>query len=74
MADTLHARWMLPTGEEIRLITLEELKGLPDGTVLVDIFGQRAVIGSDQIDMDTRGGLVAYSRNELSATSGARAA
>ena len=48
-------------------MTLEELKGLPDGTVLVDIFGQRAVIGSDEIDTDTRSGFVAYSRNQRSA-------
>ena len=67
MADTLHPRWKLPTGDEVRLMTLEELTGLPDGTVLVDIFGRRVVIGSDEIDTDTRSGFVAYSRNQLSA-------
>lgn len=50
-------------------MTLEELEGLPDGTVLVDIFGQRTVIGRDEIDTDTRSGFVAYSRNPLSAAS-----
>jgi len=64
MDHTLHGRWKLPTGEQIRLLTLEELKGLPDGTVLVDIFGQRTVTGSDEIDTDTRSGFVAYSRKQ----------
>jgi hypothetical protein len=67
MTDMLHEPWKLPTGEELRLMTLEELRGLPDGTVLVDIFGQHAVVGRDEIDTDTRGGFVAYSRNQLSA-------
>ena len=65
MTDTRHEPWKLPTGEEIRLITLEELKELPDGTVLVDIFGQHAVVGRDEIDTDTRSGFVAYSREPV---------
>jgi len=71
VSDTLHEPWKLATGEELRLITLEELKELPDGTVLVDIFGQRAVVGRDEIDTDTRGGFVAYGRHQWSARAAA---
>ncbi len=44
----------------LRLITPEELKSLPDGTKLKCIDGQEVTVGVDRIDSDTRNGLLAY--------------
>lgn len=46
-------------GRTIALITPAELAALPDGTVLVDIFGHEEVKGVDEIDNDTRFGYLA---------------
>ena len=42
------------------LITPEKLRRLPSGTVLYDIFGEPAIVGTDTIDMDTRSRYLAY--------------
>lgn len=52
--------WSLDDGRVIRLLTPEELKALPVGTTLFDIFGEEVVTGSDYIDDDTRAGYTAY--------------
>lgn len=52
--------WKLEDRREIRLITPIELKGLPKNTILYDIFGEQAIVGEDEIDLDTRGGYLAY--------------
>ena len=44
----------------IRLITPEEFANLPDGTILIDIFGGQATKGVDYIDGDTRCGFMVY--------------
>ncbi len=56
----MRAPWKLKDGRVIDLITPKELATLPDGTVLVDIFGVSYVTGKDPIDTDTRGGMLAY--------------
>lgn len=57
--------WQIETngplhGRQIKLLTPEELKELPKGTVLHDIFGEKFVYGQDHIDDDTRGGHLAF--------------
>lgn len=52
--------WKLRDGRTITLLTLAELKGLPDGVVVTCIDGTEAVKGVDDIDDDTRAGLLAY--------------
>lgn len=47
-------------GEYISLLTPEEYERLPDGVVLINIFGEEHIKGRDYIDMDTRGGRLAY--------------
>ena len=42
------------------LLTPEELDDMPNGLVLEDIVGGRAVIGKSDIDTDTRFGYIAY--------------
>lgn len=46
------------------LLTPEEFRALPDGIELTDIFGETAVKGIDEIDQDTRCGLMAYGINK----------
>lgn len=50
----------IPEGSTIELLQPAELETLPDGTVLYDINGVKAVKGTDNIDDDTRGGFLAY--------------
>ena len=45
---------------KLSLVTPAELKTLPTGTVLYDIFGVHHVVGEDDIDEDTRGGFTAF--------------
>lgn len=45
---------------DLFLITPELLKFLKEGTVLHSINGRTVVIGKDEIDLDTRGGYLAY--------------
>jgi len=47
-------------GKKIMLVTPEEFKALPNGTVLLDIFGTPHVKGRDEIDQDTRFGHLAF--------------
>ena len=43
------------------LIALEDYDEIPDGTELVNIFGEHAIKGKDPIDLDTRFGYIAWS-------------
>lgn len=52
--------WTLDDGRRLKLLTPEELKSVPDGTVLVDVMGAWVVKGRDHIDGDTRYGYLAY--------------
>jgi hypothetical protein len=45
---------------DLWLLTEQEYNELPDGTVLECISGEIATKGKDYIDMDTRGGCIAY--------------
>jgi hypothetical protein len=63
MSDTMvvvRAPWKLDSGEIIDLITPRELATLPNGTVLFSILNERVVKGKDEIDDDTRRGMLAY--------------
>ena len=53
-------KWDLEDGRTISLITPQRLKELDEGTVLYSIFGNKYVVGRDEIDTDTRGGLLAF--------------
>ena len=44
----------------IHLIHIDDYKSIPNGTVLTDIFGEDCIVGKDYIDLDTRGGYLAY--------------
>jgi hypothetical protein len=44
----------------LQLITEAQLKQLPDGTQLTSITGEKAIKGFDNIDLDTRGGFIAF--------------
>jgi len=44
----------------LMLIPLTHLGCIPDGTVLHCINGNKYVVGKDEIDDDTRGGILAY--------------
>ena len=48
------------TDQTIILLTPIELTTVPDGTVLLDIFGKEHTKGKDYIDDDTRGGHLAF--------------
>ena len=52
--------WKLKDGRTIYLIKETDLRDIPKGTILHDIFGERAEVGKDDIDLDTRGGYLAY--------------
>jgi hypothetical protein len=45
---------------DINLITPQQLRQLPKGTVLYGINGKRSVVGVNRIDGDIRGGFLAY--------------
>lgn len=49
--------------DEICLITEEQLKLLPHGTRLWSINGVGAIVGTSEIDLDTRFGYLAYGFN-----------
>lgn len=46
--------------DNLWLLTIKEYNDIPDGTELTCIDGTVAVKGSDEIDMDTRMGYIAY--------------
>lgn len=52
--------WKLKDGRQIKLIHESQLRDVPDGTELFDIFGEPVIKGKDDIDLDTRGGYLAY--------------
>lgn len=61
----------IPTGmwddkepDILRLLTSDEYERVPDGALLVSISGKAKVKGTDDIDMDTRGGCIAWGFRE----------
>ena len=44
----------------IQLLTQQQLGSLPNGTILVNVFGEIKRSGFDQIDTEERGGLTAW--------------
>lgn len=42
------------------LCPVKDFENVPDGTVLTSIFGEQKVKGTDDIDQDSRAGLLAY--------------
>lgn len=51
--------WELDNGIILQLVTPESFDKLPDGQVLMDIFGNIITKGKDDIDKDTRFGYMA---------------
>lgn len=45
---------------DLNLITLEQFKTLPKGTVIYNFFGERAVVGVDDVDLQTAEGFMKY--------------
>jgi hypothetical protein len=45
---------------EHRLIPLDYFHAIDDGEELIDIMGNKVIKGKDYIDLDTRGGCIAY--------------
>ena len=45
---------------DLWLLRPEHLPQIPDGTVLVSVRSETAIVGVDQIDDDTRGGYLAW--------------
>ena len=56
--------WKFADGRIIWLLTEEEFQALPNGTKLISIFGEVVTKGIDYIDMDTRGGYIAFGVEE----------
>jgi hypothetical protein len=54
------AGWRLDDGTYIDLVTPEQFRWFPAGTVFTSIFGEARVKGRDEIDRDTRLGYMAY--------------
>jgi hypothetical protein len=54
--------WVTPDGTRLKLIHEDEFHTIPNGHVLFCIDGKRVVKGTDYIDLDTRGGYLAYGR------------
>jgi hypothetical protein len=52
--------WTLRDGRVIRLLTLPELRALPDGTQVIAINGELLTKGTDVLDEDTRGPWTAF--------------
>lgn len=51
---------MVKWDDELWIFTIDEYNQIPDGTPLQSIMGSEFVKGKDYIDMDTRGGHIAY--------------
>jgi hypothetical protein len=47
-------------GKLLLLCPLSDFENIPDGTIMMNIFGGSVTKGVDKIDDDTRGGLMAY--------------
>jgi len=52
--------WKTDKGFQIKLLRPNELKLIPNGSVLFDVFGKPHVVGTDKIDLDTRFGFTAF--------------
>jgi len=50
--------------DDLYLFTVDEYNQLPDGIELTCIDGDKLVKGKDHIDMDTRGGYIAFGVND----------
>jgi hypothetical protein len=46
----------------IHLITAAQFRALDKGTILYSIMGERVIVGEDNIDTDTRAGLMAFGK------------
>lgn len=57
-------RWKLDDGRTIWLLTEKEFDNLPNDTKLISILGEVVTKGIDTIDMDTRGGYIAFGVEE----------
>jgi len=44
----------------LMLLPPSELEALPDGTIVIDIWGNPCIKGKDHMDNETRGGVTAY--------------
>ena len=55
-----HKTPQIHLGRTINLLTEKEFEELPNGALVVDIFGCEAIKGKDYIDNDTRGGYLAF--------------
>lgn len=53
-------KWEDEGENSLFLFTIEEYEQLPDGIELESINGQKKIKGENYIDMDTRGGHIAY--------------
>ena len=47
-------------GRTVDLVHIDDVDNLNDGTILFSIFGQKAVVGKDEIDTDNRSGYIAW--------------
>lgn len=56
--------WSSHEDDKLWLLTPQELKSIPDGTVLHGISGGTATVGVDTIDTDTRFGVTAWGLRE----------
>lgn len=54
------APWTLHDGRQIDLIQPAALSRLPDGVILTSVSGRTAIVGRDEIDDETRYGMLAY--------------
>ena len=54
------AMWDQSERPILLLLNLPLFEGLPNGTILHSINGETAVKGKDDIDLDTRGGFIAW--------------
>lgn len=57
--DPRHNRWD-EADDPLWLLTPDEFAMVPDGSTLVCISGETGVKGRDEIDLDTRGGCIAW--------------
>jgi len=53
-------KWLGFDHEPIYLVTPQDFKSIPDGTVLTCINGLSHIKGKDEIDQDTRNGYLAF--------------
>ena len=56
---------ILEDGRVIEIIKLKNFSTILDGTILIDIFGESYIKGIDKIDLDTRGGYLAFGIEQI---------